>query len=202
MIRYLGGRGQSTDPTGPSYDPIGLPLVPGLIEVVTAESSAPGERHAHLADHVGEIAVYSWPGQPADPKTQYSGVRWLRAVEWVPYQRNTFVTPPFAGFTSGHSTYSRSAAELLTRFTGSAYFPGGLGEYPVKANALLQFEIGPSEAITLQWARYYDAADQAGISRLFGGIHTASDDFNGRIAGAEIGAAAFDKAFTYFFPDP
>ncbi len=202
MIRHLGGRGQSSDPMGPAYDPIGLPLAPGLVEVVTPASSAPGERHAHLAAHVGEVAVYSWPGQPADPKTQYSGVQWVRAVEWVPYQRNTFVTPPFAGFTSGHSTYSRSAAELLTRFTGSAYFPGGIGEFPVAANALLQFEIGPAEAITLQWARYYDAADQAGISRLFGGIHTASDDFNGRIAGAEIGAAAFDKALTYFAPTP
>ncbi len=200
MIRHLGGLGQSTDPLEPSYHPLGLPLEPGLIEVVTVASSAPGERHAHLAAHLGEIAVYSWPGQPADPKTQYSGVRWVRAVEWVPYQRNTFVTPPFAGFTSGHSTYSRSAAELLTRFTGSAYFPGGLGTYPVAQNGLLQFEIGPSEGITLQWARYYDAADQAGISRLYGGIHVATDDFGGRIAGADIGASAFDAALTYFAP--
>ena len=198
MIRYLGGRGQSSQPTGPSYDPNGLSLEPGLVEVITVESSAPGERHAHLADHLGEIAVYSWPGQPQDPKTQYSGVRWIRAVDWVPYQRNTFVTPPFAAFSSGHSTYSRAAAEVLTRFTGSAYFPGGLGEYVVPANGLLQFEIGPSEGIRLQWARYYDAADQAGISRLYGGIHVATDDFAGRVAGAQIGASAFEKAATFF----
>jgi len=202
MIRYLGGLGQSSDPQGPSYHPLGLPLEPGLVEVITAESSEPGERHAALAAHVGEIAVYSWPGQPPDPKTQNSGVRWLRAVEWVPYQRNTFVTPPFAGYTSGHSTYSRSAAELLTRLTGSPYFPGGLGEFAVSQNDFLQFEIGPSEAITLQWATYYDAADQAGISRLLGGIHTASDDFNGRIAGAQVGAVAFDKALQLFTGGP
>ena len=36
MIRYMGGHGQSTDPAGPSYHPDGLPLVPGLVEVVTA----------------------------------------------------------------------------------------------------------------------------------------------------------------------
>ncbi len=35
MIRYMGGLGQSSDPTGPSYDPEGLPLVPGLVEVIT-----------------------------------------------------------------------------------------------------------------------------------------------------------------------
>ena len=45
LIRYMGGRGQSTDPAGPSYDPDGLPLVAGLIEVITEESSAPGQRH-------------------------------------------------------------------------------------------------------------------------------------------------------------
>ena len=69
MIRYMGGKGQSTDPSGPSYDPEGLPLEPGLIEVVTAESSAPGQRHEELADHVGQVAVRSWlgfPGRPGD----------------------------------------------------------------------------------------------------------------------------------------
>lgn len=198
MIRFMGGRGQSSDPFGPSYDPLGLPLEPGLVEVITAESSAPGERHEHLAAHVGQIAVMSWPGQPSDPLTQYSGVRWLRAVDWVPYQRNTFVTPPFAAFTSGHSTYSRTAAEVLTRFTGSSYFPGGLGEYFVRAGNFLQFEIGPSQEFRLQWAQYYDAADQAGLSRLYGGIHVGTDDFGGRISGAEIGALAYEKALTYF----
>jgi len=39
MIRYLGERGQSSDPTGPAYDPEGLPLVPDLIEVITAETT-------------------------------------------------------------------------------------------------------------------------------------------------------------------
>jgi hypothetical protein len=198
MIRFMGGRGQSSDPSGPSYDPLGLPLEPGLVEVITAESSAPGERHAHLAAHVGQIAVNSWPGQPSDPLTQYSGIRWHRAVEWVPYQRNTFVTPPFAAFSSGHSTYSRTAAEVLTRFTGSSYFPGGLGEYAVRAGNFLQFEIGPSEEFHLQWAQYYDAADQAGLSRLYGGIHVGTDDFGGRISGAEIGILAHEKALTYF----
>ena len=166
--------------------------------MVTAASSAPGQRHAALADHVGEVVVLSWPGEPPDPATQYTGVRWVRAVDWVPYQRKTFVTPPFAAFPSGHSTYSRAAAELLTRFTGSAYFPGGLGTYEVPQNAFLKFEIGPAESLRLEWARYYDAADQAGISRLYGGIHTAADDFAGRVAGATIGAQAYEQALAVF----
>jgi len=214
LIRYMGGRGQSSDPFGPSYDPEGLPLVPGLIEVVTAESSAPGERHEHVLRPVpnsdpvvyepaiGEVAIYAWPGQPADPDTQYSGATWIRAIEWVPYQRATFVTPAFPGYISGHSTFSRAAAEVLTRFTGDSYFPGGLGTFLAPQDTFLAFEIGPTTDVELQWARYYDAADQAGISRLYGGIHPRMDDFAGRIAGSAVGIAAFDLAETYFAPEP
>ena len=75
MIRYLGGLGQSSDPSGAAYDPEGLPLVPGLIEVVTAETTAPGGRHAALAGHEGEIAIRAWQGNPADPKTETVGRR-------------------------------------------------------------------------------------------------------------------------------
>jgi hypothetical protein len=198
MVRYMGGLGQSTDGAGPSYAPNGLPLVPGVIEVITAQSSAPGERHEALAPYVGEIAVLSWPGEPADVTTQYSGVRWVRAKQWVPYQRKTFVTPAFPGYISGHSTFSRAAAEALTQLTGSPYFPGGLGEFTAPKNAFLKFEIGPSETVVLQWATYYDAADQAGQSRIWGGIHIRADDFGGRIMGATIGADAWDKAVAYF----
>jgi hypothetical protein len=198
MIRYMGGLGQSSDPGGPSYDPEGLPLEPGVVEVITAATTAPGERHEALAGHEGEIAIYAWPGEPADRLTQHSGARWIRAVEWVPYQRNTFVTPPFAAYTSGHSTFSRAGAEYLTRFTGDSYFPGGLGEYSFPANRSLYFEQGPSQDLTLQWARYYDASDEAGISRLWGGIHVRADDFNGRIMGARIGTDAYELAARYW----
>jgi hypothetical protein len=200
MIRYMGELGQSSEPTGPSYHPDGLPLVPGLIEVITPESSAPGQRHAALAAYAGEIAVYAWPGGPADPASQHSRVQWIRAKEWVPYQKDTFVTPAFAAYTSGHSTFSRAGAEVLAHFTGSPYFPGGLGEFLAPANAFLKFERGPSTDIRLQWATYYDAADQAGQSRIWGGIHILADDFNGRVMGSIIGDDAYGKARTYWEP--
>ena len=202
MIRYMGGLGQSSDPGGPSYNPDGLPLVPGLVEVITPESSAPGQRHANLADFVGEIAILAWPGAPADPANQHSDARWIRAQEWVPYQLDTFVTPAFAAYTSGHSTFSRAAAEVLARFTGSPYFPGGLGGELAPANHFLKFEQGPSGDIDLQWATYYDAADQAGQSRIAGGIHTLADDFGGRRMGSTIGTNVYDKARTYWMAPP
>ena len=198
MIRYMGGLGQSSDPPGPSYDPDGLPLIPGLIEVITSTSSTPGQRHAALAAYVGEIALFAWPGAPTDPTTDHSGARWIRAKEWVPYQKDTFVTPAFPGYTSGHSTFSRAAAEVLARFTDSPYFPGGLGEFVAPKNHFLKFELGPSEDVRLQWATYFDAADQAGQSRIWGGIHILADDFGGRVMGSTIGQNAYDKARTYW----
>jgi hypothetical protein len=197
MIRFMGGKGQSSDPDLPAYDPDGLPLVPGLIEVVTAASSSPGERHEALADHVGEVAIRAWQGNPEDPSAQTAGVGWILAVDWVPYQLATFVTPAFAGYVSGHSTFSRAAAEVMTEFTGSPYFPGGLAEWTTPAGDL-QVELGPSEDVTLQWASYYDAADQAGLSRLFGGIHISPDDFEGRKMGSICGEDAWALAQRYY----
>jgi hypothetical protein len=197
MIRYMGGKGQSSDPDDPSYDPDGLPLVPGLVEVITKASSAPGERHAALAGHIGEIAIRAWKGFPEDPATETSGVGWILAVDWVPYQLPTFVTPAFSGYVSGHSTFSRAAAEVMTAFTGSSYFPGGLHEVQVPAGSL-KVEHGPTEDVTLEWATYFDAADSAGISRLYMGIHIPADDFNGRRVGSECGRDAWELAGEYF----
>ena len=189
MIRYLAGKGQSSDPTGPSYHREGLPLVPGLIEVVTASSSAPGQRHAALAASVGEIAVRFWRGR--------AGVGWGLGVNWSTYQRPTFVTPAFPGFVSGHSTFSRAAAEVMTAITGSAYFPGGLFEETFVPGTLT-LEQGPTAPLRLQSATYYDAADQAGISRIYGGIHITADDFGGRRVGSTVGKRAWALAQRYF----
>jgi hypothetical protein len=197
MVRYLGGLGQSSDPAAPSYDPDGLPLVPGLIEVVTPQTTETGGRHHRLAGHEGEIAVRSWTGVPDDPELQTGGVDWILAVDWIPYQLPTFVSPAFPGYVSGHSTFSRASAEVLTAITGSPLFPGGLGTWTIPAGGL-EFEAGPERDVVLQWATYADAADQAGLSRLYGGIHVPDDDLAGRRLGADCGRAAWALASRYF----
>jgi hypothetical protein len=195
-IRYMGSLGQSSDPLSPAYNANGLPLIPGLIELVTHESSAPGERHEGLP--LNKVVIHAWPGQPSDPKNQYSGVRWFRPIDWLPFQKKTFVTPAFPGYISGHSTFSRAAAEVLAAMTGSPYFPGGMNTYDFSANTFLTFEKGPSANLQLQWATYYDAADQAGLSRIWGGIHPPADDFTGRKAGSQCGKGVWALAQKYF----
>jgi hypothetical protein len=194
LVRYYAGKGQRSDPSLPHYSPEGLPLVPGLIELITAESSAPGQRHFALRHFVGELAVRGWPGEPGDRLHEYTPVQWMRALEWIPYQRRTFVSPAFPGFVSGHSTFSRAAADVLTALTGSSFFPGGMFEFVASAHRHLVFESGPSTDVRLQWATYQDAADQAGQSRLFGGIHIFADDRMGRIIGSAAGQSAAAQA--------
>jgi len=197
-IRHMAEQGQSSDPMGPSYHPDGLPLEPGLIEVITAATTMAGERHEHLAGYEGEIAIRAWLGIPDDPENEIGGVGWIRALLWLPYQRDTFVTPPFAGYVSGHSTFSRAAAEVMAGLTGDIFFPGGMGTFTAHQNEYLEFEDGPSETVQLQWATYYDAADEAGISRLWGGIHPIADDLPGRVMGSYIGMGAWAKAQDYY----
>ncbi len=198
-IRYMGGRGQSTNPANPSYHPHGLFLFNDLIEIASTESLATGGKHSGAPNaQPGDILIHAWGGEPADPQTQFTGVKWIRAVDWLPYQRDTFVTPAFAGYVSGHSGFSRAAAEILTRITGSAYFPGGMGTFTAAQNEFLQFEQGPSVDVVLQWATYYDASDEAGISRLYGGIHVPADDGPGRVIGSKCGIGAWELAVKYF----
>ncbi len=200
-IRALAQNGQCSDPTQPSYSVNGLNLVPGVVELITAATTATGQRHEALAGHEGEIAVLSWPGTPADPANEHSGVRWMLAGDWIPYQRMNFVTPPFAGYISGHSTFSRSAATVLVGLTGSEFFPGGMGAFTCNAGNFLVFEDGPSETFEFQWATYYDASDSAGQSRIYGGIHPSFDDLPARVLATQIAGRAVTRSLALFEPD-
>jgi hypothetical protein len=198
MIRFMSQQGQSSDPGLPGYHPEGMPLVPGLVDVVTQESLEPGGNHAASDFEVGDVIVFTWPGRPEDPTVQRSLPRWIRGTDWFPYQDRTFVSPAFPGYVSGHSTFSRAAAEVLAAFTGSPYFPGGLGGFTAPAGGFLRFELGPSVTVSLQWATYFDAADEAGVSRRWGGIHPRVDDLPGRAIGMQCGQQVWSLAPKYW----
>ena len=195
-IRGMAELGQSSDPDRLNYHPGGLPLVDGYIELIEEGDSLAGPEN----EYIGEIKLKAWLGPEAigDPRTDVAGVGWIKAIEWWPYQRPSFVTPPFAGYVSGHSTYSRAAAELLTEFTGDPFFPGGVGEFYCQKDRFLVFERGPSQDLTLQWATYRDASDQCSLSRIWGGIHPPVDDIPGRLIGIKIGTEVLDFAEQYF----
>ena len=195
-IRYMAWKGQSSDGALPSYDPHGLPLIIGRIELIEI-----GDPLAGAGDeNVGKVKIYAWKGPDyiGNPETDIAHVGWILGTRWWPYQRPTFVSPPFAGYLSGHSAFSRAAAETMTLMTGTEYFPGGMGVFDAEQNEFLVFEEGPTETIELQWATYRDASDQTSLSRIWGGIHPPIDDIRGRIIGHKIGTDAYALALDYF----
>ena len=56
----------------------------------------------------------------------------------------------------------------------------------------------PAAPVTLSWATLSDAADQAGLSRRYGGIHFEQGDLDGRAAGRLVARQAWAKAHAYF----
>jgi hypothetical protein len=119
----------------------------------------------------------------------------MDGAEWLPYQASTFPTPPFPEFSSGHSTFSAAGAEILRLFTGSEAF-GASVTFPAGSS---KFESGavPATDVTLRWATFSEAANQAGLSRRYGGIHFEQGDLDGRAAGRHVAQLAWARAQRY-----
>jgi hypothetical protein len=124
------------------------------------------------------------------------GTQEIDGGTWTPYQFEAFLSPPFASFASGHSTFSSASAEVLKRFTGSDTFGGSF----TMAAGKTQGEPGivPATDVTLTWSTFTEAADEAGQSRRYGGIHYACEDYTARYMGRQVGKVVWEKALTYF----
>lgn len=89
-------------------------------------------------------------------------------------------TPPFPEYPSGHSTISASAAVVLTKMVGENY-------------AFIDSTEVPYGRPTRKFSSFYEASDQASLSRMFGGIHFLNSLNTGRDKGKEIGNFIFLK---------
>jgi hypothetical protein len=143
--------------------------------------------------------VQAWAGP-------YLGTQLIGGGTWQPYQPLTVVTPPFPEYYSGHSTFSAAGAEILKLFTGSdtfgASFTQQAGTSRVEprtydANGNVVQAGTPATAVTLSWATFSDAADQAGLSRRYGGIHFVEADLAGRAIGRLVADQAWTRAQAY-----
>ncbi|MGD1913808.1 MAG: vanadium-dependent haloperoxidase [Rivularia sp. (in: cyanobacteria)] len=135
-------------------------------------------------DELGGFAIDAW--------TPENGTQTILATDFLTYQTpGGDPSPPFGEYTSGHSAFSAAGAEILQLFTGSDEFGASVTFEPGES----RFEPGitPSETVTLEWDTFSEAADEAGLSRLFGGIHFSDGDTNGGQLGQEVGQAVWDK---------
>lgn len=126
----------------------------------------------------------------------FQGTTLIFGEDWQPYQATSFVTPPFAEYVSGHSTFSAASAEVLKAFTGSDYF-GASATLP-PGSSRIEPGVTPAIAVTLRWDTFSAAADEAGLSRRYGGIHFTDGDIQGRVMGRQIGAEVWKVAESYF----
>lgn len=133
--------------------------------------------------------VLAWGG-PGRGTTSIDGATWL------PYQAATGPTPPFPEYASGHSNFSAAGAEILKRFTHSDHF--GHSVVVNAGGSKVEPGVTPVGDVTLSWDTFSAAADQAGISRRYGGIHFAEGDLDARRTGRQAAEQAWAKALTYF----
>jgi hypothetical protein len=138
--------------------------------------------------YAGQL-IQAWGGP-------FQGTQTILGQNWRPYQLGTVVTPPFPEYVSGHSGFSAAGAEILRSFTGSDAF--GFTVMFARGSSRAEPGLVPSTDLTFFWATFSEAADAAGMSRRYGGIHFQKGDLEGRALGRLVGAEAWARAQTYF----
>ena len=166
-----------------------------------------------LGNAVLDAGIISW-----DCKTTYDSVRPISAIRsldkgvmvkawggpglgtvnnlgenWQPYS----ATPAFAEYVSGHSTFSAAAAQILRSFTKKDTFGGSA---IVPAGSSLIEPNTPAQTVTLSWKKFSDAANEAGMSRRYGGTNFKDGDMNGRKLGKLVGTLVWKKAQEFIAP--
>ena len=165
-----------------------------------------------LANALLDVSVGVWDCKVAfDYIRPVSAIRFLLAGQFIdawagPFQgtqsipaelfRSYVATPPFAEYTSGHSAFSAASARVLQIFTGSPLlnashtFPAG--------SSSIEPGTTPAASLTLRWRTFDEAADEAGMSRRYGGIHFRQADLESRRMGRQIAERVWRKAQEYF----
>lgn len=165
-----------------SDDPMLSPTPPGhwisiaidILEKEDADLVTSAETLVRLGVTLADAFIGCW-----DAKYRYDLVRPLTYIRRLidPKWEAILNTPPFPEYPSGHSTQSGAAATVLTEMFGPAY----------------AFEDGTHSDDGLparRFASFWAAAEEAGISRLYGGIHFRSAIERGLDQGRCIGAYA------------
>jgi hypothetical protein len=145
-----------------------------------------------LIHHGGSVYIYDgglirgWGGPG-------KGVMDIASDKWHPYSPENFITPPFPGYPSGHSTVSAGASTILKLFSGSDLF----GFVAVRVPGCLTGE--PQDTpVCLELPTWSATAEMAGISRVMGGYHIQSDNVDALALGRTIANFEWPRYQEYF----
>jgi hypothetical protein len=162
-----------------------------------------------IRKYYADKKIKTWT--PLDTSTSSSEIN---GKQWLPYQPFTFVTPPFPDVASGHTTFSIVAAQILNWWFNNPVLYDGcslavipnqqllcpslnihdkmvcIGEYIFdKGCSEIEPGVIPKEKIVLRYKTLEDLAAMAGLSRIYGGIHT----FETNEVSAELGTWIFEQ---------
>jgi hypothetical protein len=139
------------------------------------------------------------------------GVVMIPAEKWHPYSPDTFITPPFPGYPSGHSTVSGACGKILELFTGSDRFgdvekrKAGILTEPGFDCRVMQMRDGklPTDPhltcdVALQMPTFTATAEMAGLSRIMGGYHVRADNTEGLALGRRVARYLWPEFQAYF----
>jgi hypothetical protein len=122
----------------------------------------------------------------------FQGTRQIDGGTWRPY---LLVTPAFPEYVSAQSAASAASVAILRHATGSSDF--GLSHTQPAGTSSIEPGLTPATDVTLSWDTFSDAANQAGLSRRYGGIHFEEGDLHGRALGAAVAGVVWDRAQYY-----
>ncbi len=152
--------------------------------------------------------------QPEQTVTSWKGE--VSSKVWVPYQETDFVTPPFPDYISGHSTFSGAASVVLESCMNNKGPCAAMLRFTKEELLLMSPMFGRSElydrmnvcsdacivcaknismidteypytTLMFTYSTWAEMAQQCGVSRIYGGIHTQSANAGGLVVGQEIG---------------
>ena len=165
-----------------SDDPMQSPTPPGhwvaLVMTLIDKDALDGPHAADALMRLGVAVADGFIGCWA-AKFEYDTMRpvgYIQAVidpKWEPL----LITPPFPEYPSGHSTQSGAAAAVLTAIFGEGY---RFGDPTHEEDGMA----------ARQFTSFWQAADEAAVSRLYGGIHFRAAIERGLEQGRCIGAYA------------
>jgi hypothetical protein len=165
-----------------SDDPMLSPTPPGhwisiarqVLDAEGADAVRRAEVLAVLSIAMADAFIACWDGKYRHNLLR--PVTYIRAhldPAWEPL----LITPPFPEYPSGHSTLSGAAAEVLTAVFGESY---------AFADRTHEDEGLPAR----RYASFREAAEEAAMSRLYGGIHFRSGNEGGLAQGRCVGGFA------------
>lgn len=189
---------------------------PGIWNVITGsildkKSSFISEQinvYHYLNSALFQASIMAWKLKRVNMQSRpVQRIRLNQSSSWLPYQPSNFITPPFPDFVSGHSTFSSAASGVLKHIFQTDF----VDDLKIDKSILYlisplfstksvdsylhsififpntsSIDSAPTSGCFLGWNNLSEVAQEAGMSRIYGGIHVMSSNYAGLLLGNNI----------------